>query len=281
MQSLVVYQSLISTSGFIPESPTGKMIADCAARIADAGFDGVGLVCNERTLPELAVPHLRDHGLGIEVQCHPRSVSDLAPVLDIAAKFGAHHVNLQPDVRPLEMAESIALLEGWQTLAENAGIDVFIETHRGRLSNDMLVMLQLLEALPNLKLNGDLSHYVVAREMRLPISPENENRLDSILDSCWSFHGRVSSAQQIQIPLSFPQSQPWIDQYMRWWGRGFASWQGRALPDASLCFLCEIGPPPYAITGADGEEFSDRWNEAKTMMALVRGLWQETDGSLQ
>jgi hypothetical protein len=42
-----------------------------------------------------------------------------------------------------------------------------------------------------------------------------------------------------------------------------------------LIFLCELGPPSYAITDADGKELSDRWHEALEIRSRVQGIWQE------
>ena len=42
-------------------------------------------------------------------------------------------------------------------------------------------------------------------------------------------------------------------------------------------FLCELGPKEYAMTGPDGYELSDRWEEAKMMMSMIRALWAKLE----
>jgi hypothetical protein len=61
---------------------------------------------------------------------------------------------------------------------------------------------------------------------------------------------------------------------MGWWEYAIRSWRKRAKPDAGLTFLCELGPAPYAITGPDGQELSDRWADALVMKDMIRALWQ-------
>ena len=87
----------------------------------------------------------------------------------------------------------------------------------------------------------------------------------------FAFH--FSSREQVQVPISFPPHKPWVDRFMGWWEYGIRSWKKRAGPDETLTFLCEFGPPPYAITGADGYELSDRWQEALMMKDMIRALW--------
>ena len=40
-------------------------------------------------------------------------------------------------------------------------------------------------------------------------------------------------------------------------------------------FRVELGPPGYAILGADGREISDRWVQQKAMRDFVETLWNE------
>jgi hypothetical protein len=219
----------------------------------------------------------KTYGLAAEGQCFPTTVDDLQPVLELATEFGLHHVDLQPDVRPRTQREALALLDGWQRLAEQVNIPVYIETHRDRMTTDLYFTLDLLDARPDLKLLGDISHYLVAREFAWPVSEENHALMHRILDASWAFHGRVASREQVQIELTFAPHRKWVDLFLDWWRYGFRSWRKRAGADDTLAFTCEMGPQPYAIIGPDGNDTTDRWRESLLMREWIRELWLEVE----
>lgn len=67
--------------------------------------------------------------------------------------------------------------------------------------------------------------------------------------------------------------------FLDWWGYGFRSWLKRAGDSVSLTFTCELGPKEYAMTGPDGNELSDRWQESLIMKERVEKTWQEAVAS--
>lgn len=246
--------------------------------IRDAGYDGVGVRFVDPAFARTVTRFMRDHGMIWQAQCYPKTVDDLRPVLDLVRELGADHVNLQPDVRPMRISDCVPLLEGWRRLADQAGVAVNIETHRDRMTTDLHFTLRLLACFPDLRLTADLSHYVVGREFAWPVDEVNHAHIHRLLDNTWALHGRVASREQVQVQLGFPQHQGWVSLFMGWWEYGIRSWRKRAGPDAVLTFLCELGPPTYAITGADGYELTERWDEALVMKDMIRGLWDRIAG---
>ena len=272
MQKLKIYQSLWAMERRHSDG-IERTLPDSLRMIADAGFEGVSGQCGDaRATAELA-QMARDHGLEMEGQCFPATIDDLAPALDNAVRNGLRHVDMQPDYRPRRFADAVRVMEGWQRVIDQCPIPVYVETHRDRMTNDLFTTLDLLETFPTLKLLGDISHYLVGREFAWPVDAVNNSYIEQILDASWAFHGRVASREQVQIEIGFAQHKPYLDQFMDWWAYGFASWKRRSGPDDVLVFTCELGPRPYAITGADGNDLSDRWEESKLMMELVRKRW--------
>ena len=273
-QKLLVYQSMWAMERRRPDGQEWSL-DEKLEMIRAAGFDGAGVRFIDYAYAKTVTGFLREHGMSWQAQCYPKTVDDLKPTIEYVQELGADHINLQPDVRPHRLEECIPYIEGWRRLAADAGIALHIETHRDRMTTDLFFTLRLLDCFPDLRLTGDLSHYVVGREFAWPVSEENHALMHRVIDHCWGFHGRVASREQIQVQLSFPHQREWLELFMGWWAYGFASWKKRAAADATLTFLCELGPREYAMTGPDGYEMSDRFAEACTLKDLVRAKWQD------
>lgn len=275
MNQLLVFQSLWGMQRLRGDGATASM-EETIARIAAAGFDGVTDHFHEHAHVAALMPLLKQYGLTIEGQVFPRTVADLEPALALAQEFGCHHITMQILTCPMTVAECLPLLDGWQGLAERAGVAVYVETHRGRMTNDLLFTQHLLDACPALRFTADLSHYVTAREIELPVPSEMQAMITRILERSRAFHGRVAGSHQVQLPLlGFPQHEPWRAQFESWWRQGFQIWRQNARPGESLSFTCELGPAPYAITGPDGLDLTDRWAEALWLQDRARVLWDE------
>jgi len=273
VQRFLVYQSLWAMERRRPDGHEWSL-DEKLEMIRAAGFDGCGVRFADRAYARAVTSFLRAHGMSWQAQCYPRTVDDLRPIIEHVQELGADHLNLQPDVRPYRLDDCLPYLEGWHRLASDAGIVLNVETHRDRMTTDLFFTLHLLDRFPGMRLTADLSHYLVGREFAWPVTEENHALMHRILDQAWAFHGRVASREQVQVQTGFPQHRIWVDLFMDWWAYGFRSWRRRAGADATLTFLCELGPAPYAITGADGYELSDRWQEALAMKDAARALWE-------
>lgn len=271
MGRLIVLQSLWAmerrhTDGF------ERSLEENVRMILDAGFGGVSGHCTDRDAVRRLAGLLHGQDVAIEGQAFPKTVDDLKPVLEIAAEFGVRHIDLQPDVRLRRVEACLPLLEGWLRLGQEAGIPVLIETHRDRMTTDLFFTLDLLDRMPGLPLIADLSHILVGREFSWPVSAEDQATVHRILDASHAFHGRVGTREQVQVEISFPHHRPWVDLFLDWWSYGFRSLRQRSAGAADICFTCELGPKPYAITGRDGNDTTDRWSESLELKRLVEEL---------
>lgn len=275
-QKLLILQSMWAMERRRPDGLEWPL-DEKVSMIRAAGFDGANLTFRSFEYAKEITDRLKADNLVWIADCFPASVDDLRTVIGYVENLGALHINVLPLVRPYTLAEAIPYVEGWRRLSRESGIPVLIETHRNEMTTDLIFTLHLLDAFPDLQLTGDLSHLVVAREFQYPILEETHRWMHRILDSCWALQGRVASREQIQVQIAFPQHKHWVDLFLAWWDYGIRSWRRRAPKDATLTFLCELGPKEYAMTGADGFELSDRWQESLLMKGLIRDLWNKIE----
>ncbi|WP_411818770.1 sugar phosphate isomerase/epimerase family protein [Hyphococcus sp. DH-69] len=274
MQTLKVYQSL-----WAMQDASGVPITDkerILDRIADAGFSGVSIDVdiNEVSDGVLYKPLLEQRNLECQVNIFPRNDNEFVELIKFAKEMDARFCVTVGMVFPLNVSGAIPIIRNWINLAADVGMPLLFETHRNCITNDMFFTLELLDSIPEMNLCGDFSHYVLNRELQPPIGKTFEQLFDRLIQRSFSFQGRVSSHQQIQVPINFPQYNDHLKLYHWLWKRGIESWRRRMSDDDALVFLCELGPPPYAITNADGEELSDRWAEALTIKSRVEQYWR-------
>jgi len=274
MQRLAVYQALWAMEHRRPGEPQ-PALADSFDRVKAAGFDGVAIDLGALTFAqaEETVPQFERTGLGGLLTAFPRSIEELRPALRLAKRIDAPFVVVIGQVMPLSVEGSIPVIREWLRLAAEEAMPIQFETHRNCITNDLFATVQLLDAVPEMRLAADLSHYVVDREMPCPPPAELQALVARVLARSDSFQGRVAARGQIQIALDFPQNAKWVRLFRDWWAAGFSSWKARAGADDTAIFLCELGPPDYAITDADGRELSDRWAEALALRDMARELW--------
>lgn len=274
MSRILHHQSLWAAGGRSPTSPEPS-IGERFDRAKADGFEGMTIDVGPLPVDEARklAPHFTRTGLRAGVTAFPKSIEGLAPMIHFAKDIGAPFVTVVGQVTPLSVEGMIPVVREWLALARCEGMAIQFETHRACITNDLFSTVLLLDAVPEMRLAGDLSHYVVDREHYPGRNEAVDALFGRILSRCDSFQGRIATPQQVQAPIDFPQHRPWVEMFARWWTDGFAHWRAQHGDAEDMVFLCELGPG-YAITDRQGQELSDRRVEARQLRAVVEECWK-------
>ena len=273
-------QTYTSLWAMMPHDDSGKILpydAICEM-VAGAGYDGMAIDLGAGDVAQAREvrPHMERNGLTPLIVAFPKTIESLRETLIMAKDFGAPFVDVIGQVMPLSVDGMIPVIRKWIEMSDETGMPIQFETHRNCITNDLYATLYLIDAVPEMRLCADLSHFVVDREFKLPLDHRDQGLIQRIIDRSDSFQGRVASRQQIQLQLDFPQHAKWVELFRCWWRDGRESWRARN-DEGDCIFLCELGPPEYAITGPDGREMSSRWEEALTIRRWVMEMWDEME----
>lgn len=246
--------------------------------VAGAGYAGMALDSGAAPISELEriQPMMARAGLRPFLVSFPATVGALRDDLKRAKDWGAPFVVVIGQVMPLSVEGMIPVIRAWIEMSEQEGMPILFETHRNCITNDLFSTLLLLDAIPEMRMCADLSHYVVDREFWFPLGARDMGLMSRVLARSDSFQGRVASRQQIQLQIDFPQNRKWVELFRHWWREGFEGWRARNT-EGECVFLCELGPPEYAMTGPDGREMSNRWEEALQIKSWVEQTWLELE----
>jgi Xylose isomerase-like TIM barrel len=126
-------------------------------------------------------------------------------------------------------------------IAEELGVAISFETHRGRSFFNPWTTREILQQLPELKLTCDFSHWCVVCERLLDTEPDV---LALCVERAHHIHGRVGYDQGPQVPHpAAPEYRGALEAHERWWTQ---IWRGQAARGMTVSTLTpEFGPDGY------------------------------------
>ena len=160
---------------------------------------------------------------------------------------------------------------------------LYIETHRATITQDSFRTKQLVQRKPDVRFNGDFSHWYTGHEMPYGGVDEKIEFLAPVFDRVRFMHGRIGNPSHMQVNVGDSRAEAEqrenVQHYEKLWTRAMAGFAKSAAAGDVLIFAPELLPPKiwYARTfpGPDGEprEESDRWQQAKILCELIDAWW--------
>lgn len=247
-------------------------------RVKKAGFEVVECWLsdeNEREMKEA----LDRHGLGLVLGHRPFSVQDVRTTVERAVRLGADFVFAQPANAFAALDDVVAIVTEGRKIANDNGIPLFVEIHRNNFTENIPQTLQLIKRVPDIRITADLSHLVVVGEFYGWKEEGAVNRLMPILERTSHLHGRISNGEAVQVDVG-DGSGDTAQFFVMLWQTAMEHWLRGAGPGDVFPFTSELGPPRYAITTPDGNEFSDRWVQSLVMKKLAEQAWAQAHAAV-
>jgi len=258
----------------LPRGAAEWSLAEKFDQFRAAGFTGFEAFAGKPEEADELRTMLRDRGLGIGFQAYPTNPDDLLPSIELAHRIGADYITAQVFGSMKSSPEIADILAEMYELVNDAGLPFFVETHRGRVTQDLRRTLKVIERLGKLRFTGDFSHYICAGEIGGEWPAEIWDAFTRIAERCGNFHGRIGFAEQIQNDIGDGTDRT-CQQFKKIWTIGMTKWLKKAKAGDVLPFCSELGPPGYAITDLSGAEISDRWAQSLVMKRLAEEAWAD------
>ena len=199
------------------------------------------------------------------------SADEAACYLQRAVDLKAVALNLHLGHAYLAASEAVDMAGEVYRQAQAYGMPLLLETHRGRLTQDLFRTTEIIRQLPEVVIALDLSHYIVAGETLGGSEELFRAHVEPLLARTALIHGRISNGQSIQVAIEDRFAFTSIIQSL--WQRAMQFWLANAPASAVFLFEPELGPPPYAYLAQDGSETFDRTAQTRALAELGRQTW--------
>ena len=268
MKQVEVYQALWAMEDY-PSVENTLSLTEGLFKIQDSGFDGVLQYIDDFEASTISdTRQINNSPLKLALSCRGFNIEDIEKKLKYAAEHKAEFINVLVIGYFIRGQEALDYIRAIQKLGDQLGVKTYIETHRGTITQDLNCTLDYIEAIGDLRLTIDLSHYVLAGEIDETYDLVEES-FDRLLQRTASIHVRVSNGQQIQLSMDTIIDEQ-LNNYKRWWTNGL-NYASKTTDSETIPVVIELGPFPYQLKVKDNFDY-DRYEEAVRWMEYFRTL---------
>ncbi len=242
--------------------------------IKEAGFDGVEMAAPADLDKRGDLRALLDElQLDLVVQQHSRGdtpdeqTKSLLQQLEWGAELRPLLINSHTGKDFFALKENLRIIKKVTQRAAKLDLPIVHEMHRTRAPYTAPVTMAILDALPDLRITADFSHWCVVHESLMQDQPEAMARA---IAHTWHIHARVGFAEAAQV--NDPRAPEWqaaLDAHLDWWQRVVDARRADGAP--LLTVATEFGPPNYLPTlPYTRQPVANLWEINCWMMRLLR-----------
>ena len=200
----------------------GLATSEKVRRAKDAGFDGVeaGIPADAKERRELGtlvegaglMLVAQQYSVGADGAAHARSFEEQ---YRRAAELRPALVNSHTGRDIFPIAQNVVVFAAAAKLEKELGVPVVHEVHRGRVTFSSTSTMALIDAVPDVRLTADFSHWCCVHESLLE---DQEASVQRAIAHTWHVHARVGHAESPQV--TDPRAAEWsreLEAHLKWW----------------------------------------------------------------
>jgi sugar phosphate isomerase/epimerase len=243
--------------------------------IREAGYEGVQFI--EPLAPAL-VDDARALSLGVCGSGRVNTAADAARLAAEARSADLECLTLHVGWGMEDDEEGARLIGAVLEASAKYAVPLYPETHRATLFQDPWRTVQFVRRFPELRFNGDFSHWYTGLEM---VYGGFENKLEFIrpvLDRVRFLHGRIGSPGCMQVDIGYGDvvEHPYVAHFRALWTASFESFLRAAAPGDTICFTPELlAATIYYARTFQGREESDRWQQSLVLVRIARECFED------
>lgn len=261
----------------LPAGSTGPTATDSEGRLAairQAGYEGVQFIAPLTREQSAACARLNLGKVGSGRVNEPKDAEELA------ARFAAEGMEcatLHVGWGMEDDEEAARLLDAVVAASARHGVPLYVETHRATIFQDMWRTIQFVKRFPEIRFNGDFSHWYTGLEMVYGGFGNKLQFIRPVLERVSFLHGRIGDpgSMQVDIGPGDVETHPYVADFRDLWTASFAGFLRRARSGDYIPFVPELLSPRIyyarclATSGRERVEEGDRWEQALVLRRIA------------